>query len=208
MLSANNVSRRLAWAKQHRRDKFTNVLFSDECTIFVESDVRFVWKKRGEVMRRPRSGHSAKVNIYGCMAQSGFGQCHVFEENMTGASYLHILEHVTVPSAQNLLPHRWRLQDDNCPAHRSRLVTEWKERHNITSLPWPSQSPDMNVIENVWATLRKRVHNRMPRNKTQLIEFIRDEWSRLTPAYAKELVSSMPNRIQAVIEAGGRNTIY
>ena len=43
----------------------------------------------------------------------------------------------------------WILQEDNDQKHRSRLCTAWKTENGITTLDWPSQSPDANPIENV-----------------------------------------------------------
>jgi len=43
----------------------------------------------------------------------------------------------------------WILQENNDLKHRSRLCTSWKEKNNIETFDWPSQSPDANPIENV-----------------------------------------------------------
>ena len=56
---------------------------------------------------------------------------------MTGDIYKDILK-------ENLLPiykSKYIFQDDNDPKHRSELVTNWKQKNNITSLDWPSNSP-------------------------------------------------------------------
>ena len=38
----------------------------------------------------------------------------------------------------------------NNPKHTSQLATHWFEDHDIILLPWPSSSPDMNIIKHVW----------------------------------------------------------
>ena len=43
----------------------------------------------------------------------------------------------------------WILQEDNDPKYYSKLVSHWKKENNIKVLPWPSMSPDQNLIKNV-----------------------------------------------------------
>jgi len=38
---------------------------------------------------------------------------------------------------------------DNAPIHAAGLVTDWFNKHEseVEHLPWPSQSPDLNIFE-------------------------------------------------------------
>ena len=40
----------------------------------------------------------------------------------------------------------------------------------------PTQSPDINPIENLWVHLKKKIGKRWPTNKNELIRFIKEEW--------------------------------
>ena len=50
-----NKTKRLEWAQQHLNDSFEDVIWSDECTVQMESHRRFAYRKHGEAPRpKPR----------------------------------------------------------------------------------------------------------------------------------------------------------
>lgn len=75
---------------------------------------------------------------------------------------------------------------------------------------WPSSSPDLNPIENLWHILRSNIRKRkvQPRNKEQLIVALQEEWEKLNMELINKLCLSMPRRLQAVIDAKGGITKY
>jgi hypothetical protein len=53
-------------------------------------------------------------------------------------------------------------------------------------LEWPSQSPDLNPIGNMWDKLKKLLQARKPTNLTQLL--CQEEWAIIHPTYCGKFV--------------------
>ncbi|XP_069000384.1 uncharacterized protein [Embiotoca jacksoni] len=70
--------------------------------------------------------------------------------------------------------------------------------HRIRTLSWPAQSPDLNPIENLWNVIKRKMDGHKPSNKTELLEFLRQEWHKVTRQQC-ERGGETPRRMKAVI---------
>ncbi|KAL7281335.1 hypothetical protein ACG7TL_004644 [Trametes sanguinea] len=78
---------------------------------------------------------------------------------MDAKMYHHILEEPLLGTLRDrgLDPKTIIFQHDNDLKHKACLVQEWLKSQNILILPWPSSSPDFNIIENIWAEVKKHL---------------------------------------------------
>ena len=84
------------------------------------------------------------------------------------------------------------LQMDNDPQNTAKMVEKWLEDNKVDVFEWPSQSPDLNPIENLWADLKRRVR---ARQSTNLTRFCQEEQARIPAEYCQKVVEG-PKTLQ------------
>lgn len=221
-LSAKHIRQRLRFAELYKDwtvDDWKRVVWSDETKINrLGSDGRdWVWKRRGIAIAKQHVKGTVKYGggstmIWGCMMAQGIGYaCHI-DGKMNAEGYTNILNE----NLMNSLLHYGLnaddiiFQQDNDPKHTSRRAIEWLRNHNIRTLEWPAQSPDLNPIEHLWQHLKQQLakYETDPTSIFNLRQRIETEWSKISPKICCNLVESMPRRIAEVLKAKGGYTKY
>lgn len=59
------------------------------------------------------------------------------------------------------------------------------QEYNVSVLCWPSQSPDLRSIENLWANMKRYERARRHTTIAQLQQFCQDEWAKIPADYCE-----------------------
>ena len=173
-ISQINRQRRVGFCRRKLHwtvDQWSHIIFSDETKIILEQNRKiYVWRKADERLRPECVGRwddwettpRASVMFWGCISYYGMGT--PVEGNMNTEKYISVLDDNLWPViARHFSNQLWIFQEDNAPCHVSVRANQWKEENNINTLPWPAQSPDLNInrkrmesTKNSGATTSKR----------------------------------------------------
>ena len=192
------------------RDNWVKVLWSDETKmeLFGINSTRRVWRRRNAAYDPKNTIPTVKhgggnIMLWGCFSAKGTGQLHRIKGTMDGAMYRQILGENLLPSARALKMGRgWVFQHDNDPKHTAKATKEWLKKKHIKVLEWPSQSPDLNPIENLWRELKVRVAKRQPRNLNDLEKICKEEWDKIPPEMCANLVANYKKRLTSDCQQG------
>ncbi|CAM4841506.1 unnamed protein product [Rotaria magnacalcarata] len=132
------------------------------------------------------------------------------DPRMNAKGYQEVLKKHLIDIGSCMGGSDWIFQQDNAPIHRAKVNLAWFKSKKINVLPWPSLSPDLNPIENLWGILARKVYagGKQFRTKEQLKTTIIKSWEEITIEQLRALVESMPERIFEVIKLNGAKTKY
>ena len=175
LLKTKHVKDQLKFVKTYEKKGmqfWEKVIRSDETKVelFGRNTATSVWRKNGTAFKKHNTIPTVKfrdgsIMIWGCFSSKGTGELQVIHDRMNSSMYREILEKNFQKSATSLGHGRnFGLQYDNDPKHTAKLTKEWFENNGIRTLNWPSQSHDLNPIENSWNTLKVKVHKQNPQN--------------------------------------------
>lgn len=113
--------------------------------------------------------------------------------------YKENLTNLILPSIRTVLPD-FVLVQDNAPTHANDLIYDLLKQENVSLLIWPPKSPQLNLIENCWAEMQKKVnqlihHFGQPKREHQLFVYAQLAWKSISQEYVRSLYHSLPSRI-------------
>ena len=147
--------------------------------------------------------------VWGCMAASGGGNLVFIVGTMNKEDYPQILRDNLPPRVERLgLGQSQVFQQDIDSKHSAKLVMEWLLYRTPKQLDHPAQSPDLNPNEYLWELLNKQIRKRTITSQDMLRSVLVEEWQKISSEVTRNLVDSMPRRLQAVIKAKGKQTKY
>lgn len=199
-INRRNRLKRLQFCSSMSEFPWHRLVFSDEVRFGLQSDGRvYVWRQKGQrydpACVVQRSSCRKSVMFWGCISYDGAGLLIPCSDKMNSKEYVRVLDAAGLQllPASNLI-----FQDDNAPIHRSEMVEAWLRDNQIERIDWPPNSPDLSIIENIWAILKKRLiatSLTCSFSISSLQVAVQNEWKNITKETIQRLYRTMPQRL-------------
>lgn len=195
------------------------LLFSDEAHFSIHGDVNRhnfrYWANNNPHWVREAPLHSPRLTVWAAIGHQRVIGPFFFEDTVTAASYLALLQERFYPAAQELPNfHELIFMQDGAPPHwalpvRNWLTTAFPERwmgRDSPNLPWPANSPDLTPCDFfLWGYLKDRVYRTQPTDLNELRARIQQEFATLPQAVVNSSIDSYSQRLRRCIDVEGRS---
>ena len=148
--------------------------------------------------------------VWGAFTACGTLKLAYTSSHMDSIEYQTVLSNHLLPFLRGRRRQSFTFMQDNAKVHISRSTMSWFQTHHVNVLDWPSCSPDLNPIENIWGVLVRRIYadNKVYDSTAALKDALEEAWSNLQPSLLQTLVDSLPSRIFETIAKQGGPTKY
>ena len=232
-LTPRHKANRLAFATTWVRRNWDNVCVSDSKYFWLAPHGvgQRVWVMYGDqspTQNIPTKG-VYKIHAY-YAAVSKWGKTKLFPtvgtthlksatKGVTGEVYKKLLERELIPACRQMMAHSplaspsrprptWIFQQDNAKAHTCKVVKTWLQQQDFEVMPWPSKSPDLSWIENLWAYVANALRKRQGLTPRNFRDALMDEWEAVPTRVLMNMYNSIPRRLRACIANHGGATKY
>lgn len=219
LLTSAQKRARVEFARAHLADSWERRMAGDETTFNLWRSGKKCWvrlsNRTGEDY--PNKPYIApklekiSVTVVAAIGRGRKSDIGFLPKGWAGDDLVSVFDRVVFPSLQ------WRssihkpdeLMWDNDGRHHQKVWKDYAARRRLRPLdPWPSNSPDLSPIENLWRWMKDRVESSCARNEAELREAIRKAWLDFPIENTITLMDSMPKRLAECLRLNGGRIRY
>lgn len=177
------------------------------------------WRLKSEGLKITMKGKKeGAVNanfMVGMSYNHGVVMCEQYRGSITGEKMARIIN-TAIPQAldMSVAPMTRRILQDGCPRQNSKTALRAFHQQHIKVFKIPPRSPDLNPIENLFHTVKKRLrrqaldeeieHETFPEFSTRVRRMLLE----FPPEEINKIIESMNKRVDMILKTGGYRTKY
>jgi transposase len=215
-LNAQQRTARVAFARAHLDDSWDDDWAYDESYFNLYRTGNRYWLKSSseELESYPkltRAQEKISIGIGVAISRGRKSALIVLSKGWKASELVSKFDSTLYPGLRwsNRLGKQSRLIIDNDGRHTTTAWKDYMARKQLRPLdPWPSNSPDLSPVENVFSYMKCYVESRHPSNAQELEKAVRDAWQAYPVAFTENLFDSMPRRMQQVMDTNGARIRY
>ena len=212
-LNQNQINRRIQFCEKHIEnvEKWRyNIIITDESRFGMYPDSSRLWLHRG--IYNEKTFVSTEKFYPTIMVWAGIGYNYkskliILETTLNADSYIKMLkDNQIIEEIKSKNPDRimW-FQQDGAPAHYSKKAKKYICKLIQLVDDWPSNSPDLYVIENLWAIVKQRIKINPPTTMNELKDRLIEEWNKIDQNLINNLMMEYPDRFRLWIREKGKS---
>ncbi len=126
---------------------------------------------------------------------------------LNSVRYTELLANTLLSFCEGTYNNSCRFQHDNAAPHVALNTEGWVLSEGVDVIDWPSCSPDLNPVENLWEMLSEEVYSGHKQYDTidDLKEAMFITWDNINTSTSKTLATSMTDRCVSVLICYVRN---
>ena len=152
------------------------------------------------------------IMVWASISGRGVGDLVKIGGIMDKKVYHNILVRHAVPSGRRLIGDNFVFQEDDDPKQSSNYCRNYLRRKKAagvwTVMNWPSQSTDLNPIEQIWELIDRKLDKLHVKTKEILWLEVKRCWESVIVEVLKKYIETMPERCRAIIKGRGGHTKY
>ena len=211
-LTEEEMENRVSYCKDMLKYKCKQIkrcFFSDEMGIRLTelSKGDKGWMQPQKKLKVERVDKDVKLNCWGAISWQGATSLHIFSDNLKNPIYQNIVENHVMEMEELYEDGELYFMQDNHKAHSPLDIIEKHKR--IQMVDFPTYSPDLNPIENVWSTLKHRVACDDPKTEDDLVHSLLENWQEITQVeILRPYLQTLEGRYKECLEKQGQSLPY
>ena len=211
ILNDRQKQRRIEVVSEWIRDSqnCNKTIFSDEKCFSLDgpSDWRTYQQAGNENIHQKRQNQGGKLMVWLMALPNGLLSFRFINGKFNSQYYVNLMKEMVIPIMKLNFKNEFWFQEDNCSVHKSKYSTAFMKDSGISKISWPANSPDLNLVEDIWKLISDRVYDGPQcRTKEDLKKKIVKEINFINYFHRTKIIhlfKGMHNRLIKVIQKKG-----